>query len=127
MCSNNWHVMSGPPVNAINNTFLSSVMTPIALRLLGQGVDISSIPVLQGLVSGASLPLEVFLQAIGNGLSPPIPLTLSPDEKTILLSNGKLCLAILSSLRDIRCAIFFGSQAVFGHESGQITILDIST
>jgi hypothetical protein len=122
----NCRVLSGPQAetNQIGDNFLSSMVTSIAL--LAQGDNITSIPVIQRLVSGESIDLDDILQAIRNGLSP-VPITLAPDGLSILLSNGKKCLAIPSTLRDINSAAFSGSKVYFGHGSGRITILDIST
>jgi len=117
--------MSGSQVKAIPVTanFLSSMV--ISIAQFAQGDNVVSIPVIQQLASGESLQLDIFLQALSNGLSP-VPITLSPHGWSILLSNGKKCLAIPSTLRDIHCAVFSGSRAYFGHGSGRVTILDIS-
>ena len=124
--SDNFHVMSGPQPNAIpvEKKILSSMVLSIAH--FAQGDNIMSIPVIQKLASGESLQLDILLQALSNGLSP-VPITFSPDGLSILLSNGKKCLAIPSTLRDIHSAVFSGSRAYFGHGSGRVTILDIST
>ena len=126
VCSDNCHAMSGSQVNAISVTanFLSTMV--ISIAHFAQGDNIMSIPVIEKLVSGESLQLELLLQALSNGLSP-VPVTFSPDGLSILLSNGKKCLVIPSTLRDIHCAAFSGSRAYFGHGSGRLTILDIST
>ena len=122
--SDNCHIMSGFQVNAmpVKSIFLFSMVISIAYF----GDSIMSIPVVQKLASGESLQLDILLRALGNGLSP-VPITFTPDGLLILLSNGKKCLAIPSTLRDIGCAVFSHSRAYFGHGSGQVTILDIST
>jgi len=124
--SDKCYVMSGPQLNAIpvKEMFLCSML--ISIARFAQGVNIMSIPVIQQLVSGETLPLDILLQALSNEI-PPVPTTFTPDGLSILLSNGTKCLAIPSILRDIQCAVFSGSRAYFGHGSGRVTVLDIST
>ena len=121
--SDNCQVMSGPQGNAvpIGKIFFSSMVT----ALLPQGDNTACSPVMQRLVSGESLHLGVLLGAMRSGSSP-VPITLSPDASSVLLSDGEKYLTIPSSLRDITCAAFSGSKVYFGYGTGQITILDIS-
>jgi hypothetical protein len=119
--------MLGLQVNTIpiGEFFLSSMVNSITHLIQGDN-DTTSIPVIQRLVSGESLHLGVLLRAAWSGSSP-VPITLTPDGTSILLSNGEKCLAIPSALRDIKCAVFSGSKVYFGHGTGRVTILDISS
>ena len=103
--------------------FLSSMVTSVAH--LVRGDNTASSPVMQRLVFGERLHIGVLLGAIRDGL-PLVPITLTPDASSVLLSNGEKCLTTPSSLRDITCAVFSGSKVYFGYGTGQITILDIT-